>query len=99
MKNQKTKHPFNRHIQLLGLALAVLTITGCKSLDPGPFQNFAASADKVNTSAQAAYDLLAKTGADRARLELVKSPLPPYMPPNNRKILLGKTFISDESFQ
>jgi hypothetical protein len=87
------------HLLPVAVGVAALVFTGCKSIDQGPFQSFAASADKVNTSAQAAYNLLAQTGVDRAKQQLVASPLPPYMPPNNRELLLGKTFISDDSFQ
>ncbi len=86
-----------------GVALAFLLVglplvNGCRTLDQSPFQNFAASAEKLNSSAAAAYDLLAKTDTQRQRERLVSSPLPPYAPAN-RSILRGRTHISDESLR
>jgi hypothetical protein len=78
--------------------VGALALSGCKSLDQSAFQDFSTAAEKINSSAKDAYDLLAKADAERQRQKLVTNTLPPFAPPN-RPILRGQTQIRPESIQ
>src|SRR3982751_1592155 len=78
--------------------VGALALTGCKSLDQSAFQDFSSAAEKINSSAKDAYDLLAKADSERQRQKLVTNALPPFAPPN-RPILRAQTQIRPESIQ